>query len=140
MYFLLNNAIDTESKTTLQQISKIIVFIDSIHNTHLAVMYFCSTLMQLIKSSETEYKKNELYSVKEIVQMFNLWVIKRDQKIWFAEFMKTFFKICIMMITTSLDMKVNVFNVKCTVIWRFSVNNSVTDVWQHIEREECELN
>ena len=116
LYFLLNAAIDAESKATPQQIPKTIVFIDSIRNMHLTVMYFCSTLMQLTKSSETEYKENELYSVKEIVQVFNSRIVKRDQEIRFAEFMKAFFKIHIMMVTMSLGMGVNVFDVKRTVI------------------------
>ena len=48
--------------------------------------------------------------------------------------------ICIMIVTISLEMRVNILNVKCTVIWRFSISNDIVNVWQCVRHEERDFN
>ena len=95
LFFLLNNVIDFNAHATSLKISKIIVFINNISKNHTAVTCLQTMFLTLNqKSSESAYSNHEdIYSVKDVVQKFNSHVSQRDQKICFAEFIKSNFKI-----------------------------------------------
>ena len=82
----------------------------------------------------------DIYCVNEIIQIYTSWVFKKDQSIQFVKFMKSDSCICIMIITISLEMRVNILNVKCTVIWRFLISNDIVNVWQCVKCEERDFN
>ena len=119
LFFLLSNATDLTRKTTLNQISKIIIFINSIQKIYEVVTELQIMLLRVSNNSFAEAYFNQItdiYCVNEIIQIYTFQIFKKDQSIQFAEFMKSDSHIHIMIIIISLEMKVNISDVKCTVI------------------------
>ncbi|EDN07265.1 predicted protein [Histoplasma mississippiense (nom. inval.)] len=88
LYFLLNEAIDTDGKIIPQHILKTIVFIDSHVKVQQAVQYFRSILLQICQNNRQNVNNTDTSFINDTIQHFTSRVSEVDQNIRFEEFMK----------------------------------------------------
>ncbi|EEH06948.1 ATP-dependent DNA helicase [Histoplasma capsulatum G186AR] len=135
LYFLLNEAVDTDGKIIPQSILKTIVFIDSIVKVHQAVQFFRSMLLQLCQNNSQNTDDIDTSFINDTIQLFHSRVSEVDKNNRFKEFMEPTSKIRIMVATTSLGMGINIPDVERTVVWGFPIEGGdIADVWQRCGR------
>ncbi len=99
-----------------KRISKIIVFIDSVSKIqtaaeYLRVIFYLKSTTSSVSERYTDIPGDN-YSIYNIISTFIAHVLKYDQEIRFNKFKNSYSKIRIMVVTISLKMGINIFNIE----------------------------